>query len=98
MSLAKYSARDVAKDFGMQAKEITAIVTEHTKENVSPTKVLTERELTIIFEHLTQKHQVESIATIYADTYTEAKKESAPAAAAKPAEKKDLLEGLDVED
>ena len=87
MSLAKYSARDVAKDLGMQAKEITNILAERTKETVSPTKVLTERELTIIFEHLTQKHQVESIASIYADTYHEAKKESAPAA--KPAEKKE---------
>ena len=89
MSLAKYNARDVAKDFGMQAKEITNILAERTKETVSPTKVLTERELTIIFEHLTQKHQVESIASIYADTYTEAKKESAPAPAAKPVEKKE---------
>ncbi len=89
MSLAKYNARDVAKDFGMQAKEITNILAERTKENVSPTKVLTERELTIIFEHLTQTHQVESIASIYADTYTEAKKESAPAPAAKSVEKKE---------
>ena len=89
MSLAKYNARDVAKDLGMQAKEITNILAERTKENVSPTKALTERELTIIFEHLTQKHQVESIASIYADTYTEAKKESAPTPAAKPAEKKE---------
>ena len=88
MSFAKYNARDVAKDFGLQAKEITGILTEYTKENVSPTKVLTERELTIVFEHLTQRNQVESIATIYADTYTETKKESAPAAA-KPVEKKE---------
>ena len=78
MSLAKYNARDVAKDFGMQAKAITGILAEHTKENVSPTKVLTERELTIIFEHLTQHNQVESIASIYADTYHDpAKKETA---------------------
>jgi len=80
LSLAKYNARDVAKDFGMQAKEIVGILAEHTKENVSPTKVLSELELTLIFEHLTQKNQVESIAVIYADTYHEEKKESAPAA------------------
>ena len=90
MSLAKYNARDVAKDLGMQAKEITGILAERTKENVSPTKVLSEKELTIIFEHLTQKHQVSSIADIYADTYHEPKKESAPAPAAgsKPAGEK----------
>ena len=77
MSLAKYNARDVAKDFGMQAKAIISILAEHTKENVSPTKVLTERELTIIFEHLTQHNQVASIESIYADTYHEPKKETA---------------------
>ena len=93
MSLAKLNARDVAKDFGMQAKAITAILTEHTKENVSPTKILTDRELTIIFEHLTQNNQVDSIESIYADVYHEpAKQEAAPApkaeqAQAKPAQK-----------
>ncbi len=93
MSLAKLNARDVAKDFGMQAKAITAILNEHTKENVSPTKILTDRELTIIFEHLTQNNQVDSIESIYADVYHEpAKQEAAPApraeqAQAKPAQK-----------
>ena len=67
MSLAKLNARDVAKDFGMQAKAITAILTEHTKEAASPTKVLTDRELSIVFEHLTQNNQVDSIESIYAD-------------------------------
>ena len=80
MSLAKYNARDVAKDFGMQAKAITGILAEHIKETVSPTKVLTDRELSIIFEHLTQRNQVESIESIYADVYHEPKKAEAPKA------------------
>ena len=80
MSLAKYNARDVAKDFGMKAKAITDILAEHTKENVSPTKTLDDRELSIIFEHLTQHNQVDSIESIYADVYHEPKKEEAPAA------------------
>ena len=82
MSLAKLNARDVAKDFGMQAKAITAILTEHTKENVSPTKILTDRELTIIFEHLTQNNQVESIESIFDDVYHEPEAPKAPAAEA----------------
>ena len=73
MSLAKYNARDVAKDFGMQTKAITGILAEHTKETVSPTKALSDRELTIIFEHLTQRNQVDSIESIYADVYHEPK-------------------------
>ena len=91
MSLAKLNARDVAKDFGMQAKAITAILTEHTKETVSPTKILTDRELSIIFEHLTQKNQVDSIESIYADVYHEPSKakEAAPAPKAEPARPKD---------
>ncbi|MDE7172600.1 MAG: hypothetical protein K2O11_12130 [Oscillospiraceae bacterium] len=84
MSLAKLNARDVAKDFGMQAKAITAILTEHTKETVSPTKILTDRELSIIFEHLTQHNQVDSIESIYADVYHEPKQEAAPAPKAAP--------------
>ncbi len=84
MSLAKHTARDVAKDFGMQAKAITAILAGYTKETVSPTRALTDRELTLIFEHLTQKNQVESIESIYADVYHEPQKEQpAPAAPAR---------------
>ena len=78
MSLAKYSARDVAKDLGMQTKAIVAILTDHLGGNVSPTKALTDRELSIVFEHLTQTHQVASIESIYADVYHEPKK-TAPA-------------------
>ena len=95
MSLAKLNARDVAKDFGMQAKAITAILTEHTKETVSPTKVLTDRELSIIFEHLTQHNQVDSIESIYADVYHEPAKakESAPAPKGKQPRQSDRKEG-----
>ena len=87
MSLAKYSARDVAKDFGMQAKEIVGILADYTKENVPPTRVLGDRELNFIFEHLTQHNQVQSIESIYAETYHEPKKEQ-PAAPAPQAEKR----------
>ena len=86
MSLAKYSARDVAKDFGMQAKEIVGILADYTKETVPPTRALGDRELNLIFEHLTQKNQVDSIESIYADTYHEPKKEQ-PAAPASQGEK-----------
>ena len=85
MSLAKHNARDLAKDFGMQAKELVNILAEHTGESVSPTKALTDRELIAIFECLTQKNQVESIESIYAETYHEPKKEFVPEA--KPADK-----------
>ena len=81
MSLTKYSARDVAKDFGVQPKEIVGVLAQHGMSNVSPTKTLTDKELTVIFEHLTQHNQVASIESIYADVYHE-KKPAAPAAKA----------------
>ena len=96
MSLAKYSARDVAKDFGVQPKEIVAVLSQHGMANVSPTKTLNDRELTVIFEHLTQHNQVASIESIYADVYHEKKEPakaeskpqaSQPAATAKQPEK-----------
>ena len=94
MSLAKHTARDVAKDFGMQAKAITAILTGYTKETVSPTRALTDRELSIIFEYLTQKNQVASIESIYADVYHEPQKEQpAPAAPAKEESKAPAAQG-----
>ena len=49
---------------------------EHTKETVSPTKTLSDRELTLIFDYLTQHNQVDSIESIYADVYHEPKKEA----------------------
>ncbi len=94
MSLAKYSARDVAKDFGMQTKAITAILADYTKGTTSPTKALSDRELSIIFEHLTQKNQVESIESIYADVYHEPQKEQpAPKAQAKEEGKAPAAQG-----
>ena len=96
MSLTKYSARDVAKDFGVQPKEIVAVLSQHGMANVSPTKTLNDRELTVIFEHLTQHNQVASIESIYADVYHEKKEPakaeskpqaSQPAATAKQPEK-----------
>ena len=43
MSLAKHTARDLAKDFNMQSKELINVLNECTKGNVSPTKVLEDR-------------------------------------------------------
>jgi translation initiation factor IF-2 len=74
----KYKVRDLAKDFGINAKEVTEILTKFGTPPKSTQTSLTEEELSLVFEHLTQTRQVESIESIYADTYHEAK----------PAEKK----------
>jgi len=62
----------LAKDFGMSSKEVVGILKTYTDTVKGPSQVLNERELSILFEHLTQKNQV-SIASIFADTYQEKK-------------------------
>ncbi|MBR1565843.1 MAG: hypothetical protein IJ649_03670 [Oscillospiraceae bacterium] len=64
----------LAKEFGMASKELVAILKNYTDTVKGPSQVLDERELSILFEYLTQKNQVD-IATIFADTYQEKKEE-----------------------
>ena len=56
----KYKVSDVAKDFGVQSKEIISILSEHTSETKKTASALNEAELDIIFDVMTQNNQVES--------------------------------------
>ncbi len=56
----KYKVSELAKDFNVSAKEISAIIEEKTGESKKAGSALTEIELDIIFEVLTTKHQVKS--------------------------------------
>ena len=86
--LNKYRVHEVAKDFKKNSKEIADILTKYATAPKNHMQVLDDRELSLIFECLTQNNQVESIESIYADVYREPK----PAAPkAEPA--KDTQEG-----
>ncbi len=61
----KYRVNEVAKDFGLGNKDISAILTKYAETPKSYMKVLEEKELDIIFEVLTQQHQMESLAEVY---------------------------------
>ena len=74
----------MAKDFGLPTKTITEILTKYAETPKNHMQALTDRELSLIFEYLTQHNQVSSIQTIFADTYQEPAKE-APAKKAEPA-------------
>ncbi len=81
--LIKYTTSMVAKDFGRTAKEITEILAKFAAAPKSASTALDERQLSLIFEYLTQNNQVESIESIFADVYHEPKApEAAPAPAA----------------
>ena len=89
MSLMKYRVKEVAADFGMTTKEITEIVGKYFEKPRSNAQALTEEQLNALFDHITQHHQIASIAEVFAVT-PPAKKEEKPAEpkkeAAKPAE------------
>ncbi|MGN1307203.1 MAG: translation initiation factor IF-2 [Faecousia sp.] len=91
MSLVKYRVKEVAADFGMSTKEIMEIVGKYFEKPRSNAQVLTEEQLNALFDHITQHHQIASIAEVFAVT-PPAKKEEKPAEpkkeAAKPAEAK----------
>ncbi len=75
MSLQKYRIGEVAKDFGMPNKQIMELVTEKFGKPKSHQQILTEEQLNLIFDVLTQQNQIESIEQVYA---TAAAKAEAP--------------------
>ena len=80
----KYRVHEVAKDFGVSTKEITEILTKYAETPKNHMQVLEDRELSLIFEYLTQHNPVSSIAVIYAEGAKPAEKK-AESPAAKPA-------------
>ncbi len=96
----KYRLKEVAADFGMSTKEIAAIMEKFFEKPKSNTQVLTDEELNVIFDYITQTHQIESIEVVFAMAAAKAEekkpeeapkaeqKSEKPAAAAPKAENK----------
>ena len=79
LAIEKYRVHEVAKDFGLPTKTITEILTKYGAAPKNHMQVLTDRELSVIIDRLTQDHPVSDIQVIFQETYQEAK--PAPAAA-----------------
>ncbi len=71
----KYRVHEVAKDFGVPTKQITEILTKYAETPKNHMQVLGDRELSLIFESLTQHNQVSGIQAIYADSTCQACRE-----------------------
>ena len=82
MSLVKYRLKEVAADFGMQPKQIAEIMGKFFEKPKSNTQVLTEDELNVVFDYITQTNQIESLEVVFAVT-PKPKAEPAPAPQAK---------------
>ena len=81
-SFNKYRIRDVAKDFGMTTKEISDIVSKYFEKPKSNMQVLEDQQLNVLFEHITQHHQIDSLEQVFA-VAPAPKKEAIPAPAPK---------------
>ena len=75
----KYRVHEVAKDFGVSTKEITEILTKYAETPKNHMQVLEDRELSFIFEYLTQHNPVSNIAVIFAEGAKPAEKKPEPA-------------------
>ena len=77
----KYRVHEVAKDFGVSTKEITEILAKYAETPKNHMQVLEDRELSLIFEYLTQHNPVSNIAVIFAEGAKPAEKKAASAPA-----------------
>ena len=69
MSLVKYRIKEVAADFGMQSKDIMAIVEKYYEKPKSNSQVLEDNQLNVIFDYLTQNNQIESLEQVFAAAF-----------------------------
>ena len=66
MSIVKYRLREVAADFGVAPKQIAQIMEKFFEKPKSNTQVLTDEELNVIFDYMTQTNQIESLEVVFA--------------------------------
>ena len=83
MSVLKYRLKEVASDFDVAPKQIAQIMEMFFEKPKSNTQVLTEEELNVVFDYITQTNQIESLEVVFAVQPTpkaEKPKEEAPKA------------------
>ena len=92
MSLVKYRLKEVAADFGVAPKEIAQIIEKFFEKPKSNTQVLSEEELNVLFDYITQVNQIDSLEKVFnvqpkpkAEEPKQEPKAEAPKQEAKPA-------------
>ena len=75
----KYKVNELAKDFGMQTREIIDILGKYFDTPKKSGQNLDEKELNTVFEYLTQHNQVSGIQVIFADAAPAKPKRAPPA-------------------
>ena len=82
MSFVKYRVKEVAADFGVAPKEIAEIVGKFYDRPKSNTQVLTDAELNVVFDYMTQKNQIKSLDQVFAVKQPKAEPKPEPKAEA----------------
>ena len=76
MSFVKYRVKEVAADFGVAPKEVSEIIGKFMEKPKSYTQVLTDAELNVVFDYMTQKNQIKDIQQVFAVKPTAPKQEA----------------------
>ena len=66
MSFVKYRLKEVASDFGVAPKVVAEIISKYLEKPKSNTQVLTDEELNLVFDYMTQNHQIASLEQVFA--------------------------------
>ena len=74
----KYRVHEVAKDFKVNgkavgSKKVMEILTKYAETPSSHMAVLSDRELSIVFDYLTQNNQIKDLEEVFSETYHEPK-------------------------
>ena len=86
MSMVKYRLKEVASDLGITPKEVAEIISRFFEKPKSNTQILTDEELNVVFDCVTQTHQIDSLEQVFAAKPT---KPTAPAPKAEEAKKQE---------
>ena len=86
MSMVKYRLKEVASDLGITPKEVAEIISRFFEKPKSNTQILTDEELNVVFDCVTQTHQIDSLEQVFAAKPT---KPAAPAPKAEEAKKQE---------
>ena len=84
----KYRVKEVAADFGRPNKDISEILAKYSEKPKSPTQALTDEELNIVFDYMTQHNQIASLEVVFAVQPKPAEPKAEPAKEAPKAEAK----------
>ena len=76
MSFVKYRVKEVAADFGIAPKEVSEIIGKFMEKPKSYTQVLSDVELNLVFDYITQKNQIQSLEQVFAVKPTAPKAEA----------------------